>query len=201
MEVSMPAKPFWFASLQMCPQTLVEVWGSNPWPSMWFSHAGSYSTCQLNFVKMYKTRLFLLWESHEEFPVFQVDYLKVYGHRKGRFTIQVVKKLGSPEIQQYLWSLMKNRETVKSFSLRVCSVQCVQCVSVQYGFICVFFFAKTMNFMRRSCFIHFGTSFDPIFYPQSTSKMSSRRKRGQRGSAKSPKAKDYTIVPANIPGL
>ena len=55
--------------------------------------------------------------------------------------------------------------------------------------------------MRISHFIHFGTSFDPIFYPQSTSKMSSRRKRGQPGSAKSPKAKDYTIVSANIPGL
>ena len=34
IEVSMAAKPFRSTYLQMCPQALVEVWGSNPWPAM-----------------------------------------------------------------------------------------------------------------------------------------------------------------------
>ena len=32
--VSMAAQPFWSIYLQMCLQALVEVQGSNPWPSM-----------------------------------------------------------------------------------------------------------------------------------------------------------------------
>ena len=47
IEASMAAKPFWPTHLQMCLQTLLEVQGSNPWPSVWwaqrcipFGHSG-----------------------------------------------------------------------------------------------------------------------------------------------------------------
>ena len=33
IETSMAARPFQSMDLQMCPQALVEVWGSNRWPS------------------------------------------------------------------------------------------------------------------------------------------------------------------------
>ena len=68
IEVSMATKPFWSMYLQTCLQALVEVWGSNPWPSVpqaWRCRPLGHSGCLIWVQSIY-------WNSLQNWPHYSI---------------------------------------------------------------------------------------------------------------------------------